>query len=105
MKTYFHYLYSLIKKSYQKDSMNIIGPIWFAASFALMFAGAIMFGVHASPGNFGALWWLLLTAIGIILSPFVILPILVFLTTKYDNYKEWKLASNHKQETEEKQTK
>jgi hypothetical protein len=81
--------------------MNIIMPIWFAVSVSLMFAGVIMFGVNASPDNFGAFWWLLITVVGILLNPIIIVPILMFFSNKYDNYKEWKLASNHKQETKE----
>jgi hypothetical protein len=100
MKTYLTYLLYLLNKKYKENPANIFLPIWFIISFTLMFGGTIMFGVSAYPGNFASFWWLTLTLAGIISSPFIVLPIAIWIEEKYNNYQNWKSASNLTHKTE-----
>ena len=101
MKTYFHYMWYELKRHYNNDPLNIIMPIWFAISFALMISGVLMAGASVSPGNFTSLWWLILTVIGALSCPLIAIPILAWIENRYKNYRIWVNTSNADETTKE----
>jgi len=92
MKTYFHYLVDLLKKTWQEDKLDVIMPICTSLSCILIIAGPILSVAFLN------VWFMLLTYLGILLLPPVLIRVVNWVIEEGEAYEKWKNKSTRRDE-------